>query len=290
MFYSLLMVLSAFACACNFAITKVYQLEKGNGPKAGVVFNCICGLLGAVLYFAFCGFNCEFTAYSLIMAFLLTLFSGIYTMIGFKIMSMGNMTIYTVFLMLGGMVGPYIYGLVFLNEAITLTKFIAIIVMIIAVITQSSRLSVKQSLKYYVLCVLVFLLNAGVSIVSKIHQIEQVHSIVDPESFIILKNATKFLFFALLIPFFSKENIHFKTKLPKTLIVIAGSAVISSVAYVLQLFGASTLPATIQFPIITGGTIVFSAFFDVLVYKVKLSWLQVMSVVLCVISTIIFVV
>ena len=94
MFYSLLMILSAFAYACNFAVTKVYQLEKGNGPKAGVVFNCICGLLGAVLYFAFGGFKCDVTAYSLIMAFLMTLLSGTYTMIGFKIMSMGNMTIY----------------------------------------------------------------------------------------------------------------------------------------------------------------------------------------------------
>ena len=289
MFYSLLMILSAFAYACNFAVTKVYQLEKGNGPKAGVVFNCICGLLGAVLYFAFGGFKCDVTAYSLIMAFLMTLFAGLYTMVGFKIMSMGNMTIYTVFLMLGGMVGPYIYGLLFLNEAITLSKFIAIIVMIVAVITQSGKLGGKQSLKYYMLCVLVFALNGGCSIVSKMHQIEQVYSIVDPESFLILKNATRFLFFALLIPFFNKENIQFKTKLPKTLLVIAASAVISGVGYVLQLFGASNLPATIQFPIITGGTIVFSAFFDVLVYKAKLSVLQIFSVVLCVVSTIVFV-
>ena len=139
MIYSLLMLLSAFSYATNFAITKVYQIEKGNGAKAGVVFNCINGLLGALLCFVFMGLKCDVTAYSLIMAFLMTLFSGFYTMIGFKIMSMGNMTIYTVFLMLGGMVGPYIYGLIFLNEAITISKFVAIIVMIIAIITQSGK-------------------------------------------------------------------------------------------------------------------------------------------------------
>ena len=57
----------------------------------------------------------------------------------------------------------------------------------------------------------------------------------------------------------------------------------------MQLFGASNLHATVQFPIITGGTIVFSAFFDVLVYKAKLSLLQIFSVVMCVISTVVFV-
>ncbi|WP_407424843.1 EamA family transporter [Methanobrevibacter sp.] len=289
MFYSLLMLLAAFSYASNFAITKVYQIEKGNGIKAGVVFNCINGLLGALLFLAFNGFKCDITVYSAIMAFLMTLFAGFYTMIGFKIMSMGNMTIYTVFLMLGGMVVPYIYGVIFLNETITLSKFIAIIVIILAVITQSGKINAKQSFKYYLLCVLVFILNGGCSIVSKMHQIEQIHNIVDPESFVILKNAARFLFFALLIPFLTKENIHLKKNISKTLIVIGGSAIISGLGYVLQLVGASNLPATIQFPIITGGTIVFSAVFDVLVYKARLSKLQVISVVLCVIATIIFV-
>ena len=140
------------------------------------------------------------------------------------------------------------------------------------------------------MCVVVFLLNGGCSIVSKVHQIEQIHNIVAPEDFLILKNLTKFLFFSLLIPFFKKENIHFRKNISKTLTVIAGSAVISGMGYILQLMGASHMPATIQFPIITGGTIVFSAALDVLVYKAHLSKIQVISVVLCVIATVIFVV
>ena len=74
--------------------------------ETGVIFNCILGFTGAIMYFAICGFEIKITPFSVLMALLFTLLFGGYTIIGFKIMSMGSMAVYTVFLMLGGMVLP----------------------------------------------------------------------------------------------------------------------------------------------------------------------------------------
>ena len=98
---------------------------------------------------------------------------GIYTMIGFKLMSMGSMTVYTIFLMMGGAIVPYIYGLIFLDEPITLPRVVALLMIVAAVVINSSGGKTgKQSVKFIILCIAVFLLNGAVSVVSKMHQIE----------------------------------------------------------------------------------------------------------------------
>ena len=76
----------------------------GSGVRSCILFNTFVGLFAAIIFFATSGFKWECTLFSLIMAVLFTVFVGTYTIIGFKIMSMGSMTVYTVFLMLGGAV------------------------------------------------------------------------------------------------------------------------------------------------------------------------------------------
>jgi len=171
MIYYILIFLAALGCALNFVVTKVYQLNQGNSIETGVIFNCLVGLAGSLIYFVVCGFKIEVTAFSVIMSLLFTLFLGLYTIIGFKIMSIGSMAVYTIFLMLGGMILPYFYGLLFLDEEITVFKVIALIMMIIAIVLQNEGEKKKGKILFYILCVSVFILNGLTSIVSKVHQI-----------------------------------------------------------------------------------------------------------------------
>ena len=126
-------ILAAIGCAGNFAVTKVYQKHMGNGIREGIKFNMIVGLFASIMFFAVSGFKWECTAFSLIFALLFTVFVGTYTMIGFNIMSMGSMTVYTVFLMLGGAVVPYLYGIAFLNESVNFRKVLALLFVVFAV-------------------------------------------------------------------------------------------------------------------------------------------------------------
>lgn len=60
-------------------------------------------------------------------------------------------------------------------------------------------------------------------------------------------------------------------------------------SYFLQLYVAKSLPATVLYPFITGGSIVFSALIGAVLFKEKLSGKLITSVVLCFVGTIMFV-
>ena len=290
MIYYILVFLAAFGYALNFAVTKLYQLSEGNNLDAGVVFNCLVGLAGTVIYFAICGFKVEVTTFSVVLSFLMTVFVGLYTIIGFKIMSLGSMAVYTVFLMLGGMILPYFYGLLFLNEEITVAKVIAMMLMTFAIILQNSGDDGKRGKAvFYILCIAVFILNGAVSVVSKVHQSYPQYESVSNNGFVLLNNLMRFLLFGTMIPFIRKQGTKMLNIKPKMYAVIIASAVISSVASFFQLVGASYLPASIQFPVISGGTIVFTALMGFLFFKECINKRQMLSLGICVISTILFV-
>ncbi|MBR2884412.1 MAG: EamA family transporter [Clostridia bacterium] len=289
MVYYVLIFLAALGAAANFAVTKVYQLNRGNTLETGAIFNCLVGLVGSLIYFVVCEFKIELTAFSVILSIVFTLLVGAYTIIGFKIMSLGSMAVYTVFLMLGGMILPYFYGLLFLDEEITIMKVIALLMMTIAIILQNRGDKKKGKALFYILCISVFILNGLTSVVSKIHQSYPEFDTVSNNGFVLLKNLARFLAFGAMIPFVRKKGNKVFDMKPKLYVVIACSAILSSVSYFLQLFCATYVPATVQFPVMSGGTIVFTALFGMICFKEKISSRQALCLLLCIISTIVFV-
>jgi multidrug transporter EmrE-like cation transporter len=67
-----------------------------------------------------------------------------------------------------------------------------------------------------------------------------------------------------------------------------GAAAISGISYLLQLTGAKELPATVLYPMVTGGCIIFSALSGRIFFKEKLSTYQLVSIGLCFVGTLLF--
>ncbi len=90
---------------------------------------------------------------------------------------------------------------------------------------------------------------------------------------------------------FEEGNTSVLKMKPKIYGTIIGSAIISSISYMFQLECAKPrrLPATVQFPVLSGGTIIFSALLGLISFKEKISNRQAFSLLLCLASTIIFV-
>ena len=291
MYYYLLLVIAAIGTAGNFALTKIYQKTMGNASRESIVFNMLIGLFSSIVFLFLGGCRVEYTPFSGFMAFLMSLFVGVYTMIGFKIMSMGSVTVYTIFLMLGGAVVPYLYGIVFLDEIVNLAKVIALLLIVAAVILNCMKKNAgKQSGYFILLCIAVFLLNGAVSVISKIHQIETDYAVVSADAFVLLKSIVRFLFFAVLFPFFSRKTPEKKPVSGKMYLLILASSVVSSFAYVLQLIGASYLPATVLYPIMTGGTIVMTSLFDRICFAQRINKTTKLSIVICMIALCLFIV
>ena len=284
--------------AFEFACSKKYQLSEGTDISAGLKFNALSGLLTVIVFFALAGFRFEFSSFSLIMAFAMAFCAAVYSVISFKVLKMGNMSVYSMFLMSGGMLLPYVFGLIFLSETINPFRIVGIIVILAAVVLSNfGKLSFKPSLLW--LCLAVFVLNGFVSIISKCHQangdveIIKGYETVSSTVFVMYSGLAKFILSSVALLFCKRpqkvqntKNAFFSSKV--SYLVILGAAAIGGVSYMLQLIGASTLPATVLYPMVTGGSIIFSSLSGLIFFKEKLSLYQIISVALSFVGTLLF--
>ena len=309
-------LLSAFMISCMLLVQKAYQRNFGESVKAGFRFNATIGAIAVVLFFIIGGCKFEFEPFSLVMAFTNSTSVLLYTVLGFKLMNMGQVAEYSLFLMSGGMTVPYIFGLLFLGEAENF-KWLSLvgIVLILAgcVLSAGGGKTDKRAIP---LCIGVFLLNSMTSVSSKIHSIAGAETVgnsplcrfaaefdsVSDVSFVMWNGVSKVIFcsLALLVvtllakkkgevaPQPAKTKPVSKTVLTFAIITFVASA-IDGVAYFLQLVVAKNVPATLQYPLITGGSIVFTALLGFIFLREKPSKRTVISIAMCMVGICMFI-
>lgn len=288
MSYAMLTVAS-FLLGIDFSLQKLYQKIFGTKPNAVLLFNSLTGLFGAIVFFFINGFRLNFSLFSCIMAVAFSALCMCYSIIGFQLLKYGTMAMYTLFLMSGGMLLPYAWGIVFLNEPVSPVRIAAAAVIIAGVILSNFSRE-KVDLRIILMCCAVFILNGCVSIVSKAHQITENNSAVNSAEFVILSSAAKFIIAGIMFLYYSRQDTS-KTKSvisPKAFLIMPCSAAISGISFFLQLLGASKLPASVLYPFITGGSIIFSFLFGIIFFKEKLSLRIVISIILCFAGTLMF--
>lgn len=283
----IIVIIATVLLAFDFAVQKKYQAIEGADLTAGLRFNALNGLFTALIFFVLNGFKADFSLFSLILAFALVLFGVAYSVIGFKILKISGMAIYTIFLMSGGMLLPYFYGVLFLKEELNLFRIIGVIAIFIAIIfSNKAKHSIKATVLIY--CVAVFILNGFVAIISKTHQITVNFATVSSTAFIMYSGIAKFLLSSTMLLFCKEKRNLISFSSRNTIIIVMSSAFIGGVSYMLQLIGAKELPATVLYPIVTGGSIIFSALSGKIFFKEKLSFYQLVSIALCFIGTLLF--
>lgn len=290
----LMVLLSVVGLVVQFLLTKVWQQRMGTGLRIGIVYNLLIGLFGAMAVFAIGGFHWEFTGYSFIMAVLTAFLSGAYTLVGIPLISRCGVSVYTLFLMLGGMVPPYLYGLLFLRETFSIWRTVGLFLIAAALILVSGNSQNGQMGKReMVLCLLVFLLNGLLSIASKAHQIETVHATVSASGFVMLGNLAKVLVTGTALLFVRrpvKEEPSVRRAAATPMLALAAvTATVSAVSYMLQLLGAAALPATVLYPLVTGGSIALTAVAGRVFFHEKLTPRLVGAIGLCCVATLLFI-
>lgn len=271
----------------DFAINKEYQKMYGATLNASLVFNMMLGFFSAVIFTVLGGFESGFSVFSGLMAVISALLIMSYNFIGFKILkSTGKIAIYTMYLMTGGMLLPYIWGVIFMGEPTGFLRTAGLIMMICGIVISNFTFSEKKpDKKVLIMCIAVFVLNGIVSIVSKIHQTQTVYKCMNEFGFIALSGLAKFVLAGTLLCFLGKRATLCFFK-PKTAGLTVLSAIFGGISYMFQLICAKTVSATLLYPFVTGGSIVLSAIMDLIIFKEKLSERTVIGIVLCFFGTI----
>lgn len=283
------LIISTVLLAVNFVLVKFYQNKTGTDNFFAMFMIFLSSLFSVAIFFFLGGFKIEFTLTSVLLAAASGGLCLAYTLIGYVVMKNNTVAYYTLFLMVGGMVVPYIWGVLKLGEELSLLRIFGLAAILLGVVV--SELPDKaEKIKPAMLLLLaaIFLLNGFVSVASKEHQISPFA--VSSESFVALSALARVIISGIILIFMRPRNKSEITVLekPAVYVITVASALVSGVSYLLQLNSAKNLPATVTYPIITGGAIVFTAVMGLIFFKEKMSRKLTAGIILCVIGTCLF--
>lgn len=279
MMYYLMLLGAAALFSMQFFFQKRFEHEYGTDIKSTVVFSVITGFMMTLVGFIFAKFKIQVTPFALCVAAVHGLSSFGFTYFGLKSMHIANLSVYSVFSMLGGMLLPVFYGLFFIGEELTLPKLICCILVIVSVMcTINGKSGQKKAWFYYMA---VFVANGLTGVCAAVHD-HYTDMKVDSYSYMFW--ATFFLMVAGLVcfPFIKgkKRNISKRAFLDLT-----GFSICSGIGNIILVVALIYLPATLQFPFSTGAAVVFSAIIT-LIMRDKMTKGEIVSVFIALAATV----
>lgn len=317
--WNYVMVAGAAVCvAGQFVFMKTYQTKVGSTSVLNFAFSAAAAVLSCLLFLCVGAFDIHVSAFTVYMALGMSFACTLNSVLGIFAVSYGKLSVFTMSMMLGGMLLPFLYGLLFLNEPVTAWRIVGCILLVAALVYTSlagNPEGKKNRLVFYGLCALVFVSNGAVSIISKCHQIgAQASGTID---YCVMTYAFMFGFSALALavclllrrrkrsaPALLQSGAAEAAPVPAGegaedvpaankkrllgLLSVAAYAVISGAGYLLQLYGAVDLPASVLYPIVTGGSIVLTAVFGRVFFKERITWKMWIGFAVALLATVLF--
>ena len=245
-------VISVLLFGVNFALNQQYQKRMGSGVFPAVFLSLLSSVAGVVALFPLNGFRFEFTPFALYMALAVTANGLILTFCSLKTLGKVNLSLYSLFMMLGGMALPSVVGVLFFGEGMSWAKGICYLSILAALVVTVEKSDKKGGFLYFAG---VFVLNGMSGVLSKIYQSADYEK-VSESGYALLGAVTMLVVSGILslITFRSYRSTFRASAIPFGL----GSGGLNQVANLLLLIALSHVPASVQYPMITGGVMIVS--------------------------------
>ena len=314
MYYAML-IGASFLFGSQFMVTKAFEKNYGKTVRASLSFSLLYSLFAGVIFFIIklvsSGTVFNLNPFSLCMAFGLSLVNILSSAIGIKTLALGDIAVYSLFLMLGGMIVPLFAGIVFLKESVSVCNLIGVAIMIIALCLPvffgkknknageaqtDGDTKKKTSVFFYVLCVFLFILNGLSSTLSKFNSVREGAALGAEFTFYTygIQFVISLAAFALTTALGKSDKTQNEKKQPGILFrpvaIGCGAAfgAVNGTAFLMSSVAAEHVVAVAQYPLITGATILFSSLLAFLFYREKPTALQLVQIVISLAATILF--
>lgn len=314
MYYAML-IGASFLFGSQFMVTKAFEKNYGKTVRASLSFSLLYSLFAGVIFFIIklvsSGTVFNLNPFSLCMAFGLSLVNILSSAIGIKTLALGDIAVYSLFLMLGGMIVPFFAGIVFLKESVSVCNLIGVAIMIIALCLPvffgkknknageaqtDGDTKKKTSVFFYVLCVFLFILNGLSSTLSKFNSVREGAALGAEFTFYTygIQFVISLAAFALTTALGKSDKTQNEEKQPVILFrpvaIGCGAAfgAVNGTAFLMSSVAAEHVVAVAQYPLITGATILFSSLLAFLFYREKPTALQLVQIVISLAATILF--
>jgi len=252
--YYLLIALSVVMFGGRFALQDVYRKLRGSGLRISLETSFVGSLAGLCVLLAVNGFKIEFTPFTLLIALFAALNSITFAFCSFKALDTIDLSLFSLFSMLGGMLLPFLQGIVFFHEEITVAKIVCLILIAAALALTVSPKEKKKGTVYYIG---IFVLNGMSGVLSKIFASAPFEKTSSAGYSIWIAICTAVLSGVLLLLLVKKADGDVRYNL-KAFSIGAVSGGINQFANFLLIVALMHVDASVQYPMVTGGVMIVS--------------------------------
>lgn len=288
------LVTAACLYAFMFFFNKKYQKNNGTGLKVALTFTfftsivslfifIILAVIGEVSGLAFFdNFTFQFSWISLLITAISALGTICFSVFSIKAFGVANLSVFSTFAMLGGMLLPSLYGLIFSDEQLTWGKIGCYVLIFIALCLTFEK--GKQGKKAMLYCFGVFFLNGLSGVLTSIHRDlgESGAQIVNSGSYMMLSRLSSIVFCFIVLLAITKKLPEIQKR---DFGNVLGNASSGGIGNLLQYVALLTLDSSVLFPIITGGTMLSSMVVS-LVTREKVKPKAIIAAVIAAVSTV----
>ncbi len=244
--------------ALQFFFNQRFEQSRGSDLKSALEFTLYKSIVIVVIMLFISKFSIIVTPFSVALATVYAVACILMTYFSLKAFAIANLSVYSVFSMLGGMLLPFLLGVGFYDEKLTPFKIVCCVLIVVSVLLNiKSGNGNKKAILYYMA---VFMLNGSVGVISKIHQSSEIAH-TDSTGFMFLSSMASIIISAIWL------LIKYK-KIPvvkgKALAFAGGYGIFNGFGNWFLLISLVNLPASVQYPLVTGGVMVFSTIISAL--------------------------
>jgi len=273
MYYALIMISVAVFGIC-FAMNDVYKRLSGSGLGASMRFTLINSLAASIVLLPINNFSLRFTLFDLCIAFPAAIAGIGFIFCGLKALEKIDLSLYSLFSMLGGMLLPFFQGIFFYGEKLDIPKVICLVLICSALLVTVERKKEKKK-GGYIYYLGIFILNGLSGVFSQLFVSGQWEK-SSPTGYSLLISLLSALTAAAVLGIMkirsrgkclnkdtpkdtkAEKKMYFATDKGKGDIVSAVSGILNRGANLLLVIALVHVDASVQYPMVTGGVMIMS--------------------------------
>lgn len=256
MYYGMI-ALSVLMFSTNFVFSRQYRQRMGSGFFQTFLLSFIgsvAGLISMTLISTLQNgrLSIEFSWFAFIMALTSVANGLLLNYCSLRTLGVVNLSMYSIIMMLGGMVLPSVVGVVFFDEGMTVAKGVCYALITVSLLLTLEKSDKKGGFLWYVG---VFVLNGMSGVITKIFNAAP-YTRISAAGYSFLTAICNFTVSGLLVLLLYRN---FKGKISFTAIGygFAGGG-INRIANFLLVAALAHVPASVQYPMVTGGVMIVS--------------------------------
>lgn len=251
MLYYALVTAAVVMFGLQFFCNQKYQEDCGSGLASAMVFSIGNGIVGLIALLILNRFRLETTPFTLVMATVASLNGLACCVCGLKALSRIDLSLYSLFNMLGGMALPFCAGILLFGEALSIGKAICLLTVAGAMLITLQRGDKRGGTWYYIG---IFTFNGLSGVIATFYQ-TAAFAKADETSYSIWGVIIGMVIAAAVL-----AAVHGQKRFPgpRPIMWMGLYGILNKVANLLLLIALAHLPASVQYPMVTGGVMIVS--------------------------------